>query len=544
MRAPLLLLLLFATSSLCFKILVSVPKFGYSHMKTMGKLADILVESGHDVTFLMPVDVPIPQNGTELAKVVLVPPTDEVSQIMETSMKSGAVANLWTHSANSKQGIMWSTDMIGAVSYHNTKSLINNKALVQQMKDEKFDIGITELFDFSGLAFFEVIGLKNVIGAHTTSVFEGTLMATGAPILPSFVPGSQTFTDDSGSILSRLNNLYMTYWSYEFQNKIQGFAQKALDEHYGKAKSPKIWVGVFVLILTKLSSNLFQNLVKDITWFFVNSDPIFDFPKPLPPNIIEIAGISVSKIHPLDKEWDEILNKRSKNVLVCFGSIASPTTMPESVKKSIVDTFAAFPDVTFIWKYEDTESGLTAHLNNVHIVKWMPQNDLLADKRVSLFWTHGGMASLMESAQKGVPLIVVPIFGDQMRNAQIAKRHGGAVIYDKMELGNSKKLIGVLKEVLENPEYKKSADLLAQILATDRVSPKQKIIDTIELAGRFGQMPRWTSAGKEFSMLKYFNLDLVLLFIFIVFSVLLSVVLMIRSVLVKLGFSGNKEKSE
>ncbi|PIC36020.1 hypothetical protein B9Z55_015176 [Caenorhabditis nigoni] len=525
----LFLLLLFATSSTisCFKILVSVPKFGYSHMKTMGKLADILVESGHDVTFLMPVDVPIPQNGTELAKVVLVPPTEEISRIMEASMKDGAVANLWTHSANSKQGIMWSTDMIGIVSYHNTKNMISNAALVQQMKDEKFDIGITELFDFSGLSFFEVIGLKNVIGAHTTSVFEGTLMATGAPILPSFVPASQTFTDDSGSILSRLNNLYMTYWSYEFQNKIQGFAQKALNEHYGKGKAPKIW-----------------DLVKDITWFFVNSDPIFDFPKPLPLNIIEIAGISVSKIHPLDKEWDEILSKRSKNVLVSFGSIASPTTMPEAVKKSIVDTFAAFPDVTFIWKYDDTESGITSHLNNVHIVKWMPQNDLLADKRVSMFWTHGGMGSLMESAQKGVPLVVVPIFGDQMRNAQIAKRHGVAVIYDKMELSNTKKLIATLKEVLENPEYKKSADLLAQILAYERVSPKQKIVDTIELAGRFGQLPRWTSSGKQFSLLKYFNLDLVLFAIFFVFVILVAFVLLVRLALVKLGFSGNKEKSE
>ncbi|CAI2351016.1 unnamed protein product [Caenorhabditis sp. 36 PRJEB53466] len=522
-----LLLLLFAATSTCFKILVCVPKFGYSHMKTMGKLADILVENGHDVTFLMPVDAPVPSNGSNLAKVVLVPPSEEVVNLMEASMKTGAVANLWTHSANSKQGIMWSTDLIGQVSYLNTKNMINNEDLVRQMKEEKFDIGITELFDFSGLAFFEVIGLKNVIGAHTTSVFEGTLMATGAPILPSFVPSSQTFTDDSGSLLSRLNNLYMTYWSYEFQNKIQGFAQKALDEHYGKGKAPRIW-----------------DLVRDITWFFVNSDPIFDFPKPLPQNVIEIAGISVSKTNSLDKDWDVILSERKKNVLVSFGSIASPTTMPEAVKKSIVTTFAAFPDVTFIWKYDDTESHLTKHLTNVHIVKWMPQNDLLADKRVTMFWTHGGMGSLMESAQKAVPLIVVPIFGDQMRNAQIAKRHGMAVIYDKMELSNSKKLIATLKDVLENPEYKKSADLLARILATERVSPRQKIIDTVELAGRFGQMPRWTSAGKNFSLLKYFNLDIVLLFFFLILSSVLFILHLIRQALVKLGFSANKEKSE
>lgn len=153
LRVLILPILLFFATSTCFKILVSVPKFGFSHMQTMGKLADILVENGHEVvrecneykqitadylqTFLMPVCVPIPQNGTELAKVVLVPPSqwewcgtvpnvrvagEQVIQIMEASMKSGAVANLWTHSANSKQGIMWSTDMIGQVSYHNTKS--------------------------------------------------------------------------------------------------------------------------------------------------------------------------------------------------------------------------------------------------------------------------------------------------------------------------------------------------------------------------------------------------------------------------------------
>lgn len=265
--------------------------------------------------------------------------------------------------------------------------MIESENLVRQMKEEKFDIGITELFDFSGLAFFEVIGLKNVIGAHTTSVFEGTLLATGAPLLPSFVPGSQTFTDDSGSLISRLENLYMTYWSYQFQNKIQEFAQKALDEHYGKGKAPKVWVGERG-VCGNVTCSLLQNLVKNITWFFVNSDPIFDFPKPLPHNIVEIAGISVPKIQPLGEKWNEILNKRQKNVLVSFGSIASPTTMPEAVKKSIVETFAAFPDVTFIWKYDDTESHLTDHLNNVHIVKWMPQNDLLGQWSIHFTGNH------------------------------------------------------------------------------------------------------------------------------------------------------------
>ncbi|CAI5449618.1 unnamed protein product [Caenorhabditis angaria] len=509
MRLSLLILALFSSCCCAFKILVCIPMFGYSHVQTMGRLADILVEQGHEVTFLMPIANEAAGNGTKLAKVVLVPPNEEVVAFNKEAAKSGVVAQLWTHSANSKQGIMWSTDFIGITSYLNTKLMLNDAKLIDSMKNEKFDIGLTELFDFSGVAFFHAIDLKNVIGVHTTSVFEGTLLATGAPILPSFVPGSQTFTDDSGSILSRVYNIYMTYWSYKFQDKLLGYVQKAVDEHFGKKLAPNLW-----------------DLVSDITWFFVNSDPIFDFPKPIPHNIVEIAGISVSKTKPLDDYWNSVMNRRQKTVLVSFGSIASPNTMPENVKSSIFDTFRAFPDVTFVLKFDDSQNPIG--IENVVTAKWMPQNDLLADPRLSLFWTHGGMGSLMESAQKGVPLVIVPIFGDQMRNAEIAKRHGAAVIYDKMDLAKTPKLIATIREALENPSYKQSAVLLAEILATERVSPQEKIRDVINFAGKFGPQKRWTSASKSFTLSKYFNIDLVVYGVILTCMFVISLLIFVR----------------
>lgn len=35
------------------------------------------------------------------------------------------------------------------------------------------------------------------------------------------------------------------------------------------------------------------------------------------------------------------------------------------------------PDTTFIWKYEEKGATLTAHLKNVYLSTWVPQNALL-----------------------------------------------------------------------------------------------------------------------------------------------------------------------
>ena len=50
--------------------------------------------------------------------------------------------------------------------------------------------------------------------------------------------------------------------------------------------------------------------------------------------------------------WSDLLNLRSKTVLISFGTFAKSYHMPRNYKESIRAVAAAFPDVTFIWKYE------------------------------------------------------------------------------------------------------------------------------------------------------------------------------------------------
>ncbi|XP_021904070.1 UDP-glycosyltransferase 76B1-like [Carica papaya] len=53
-----------------------------------------------------------------------------------------------------------------------------------------------------------------------------------------------------------------------------------------------------------------------------------------------------------------------------------------------------------------------------HIVKWAPQQEVLAHPATGAFWTRSGWNSTLESICAGVPMICQPNFGDQRINAR------------------------------------------------------------------------------------------------------------------------------
>ena len=72
----------------------------------------------------------------------------------------------------------------------------------------------------------------------------------------------------------------------------------------------------------------------------------------------------------------------------------------------------------------------------------------LADSRISLFVTHGGLGSVMEVAYAGIPAITVPLLFDQPMNGEVLRRHGGAEVYSKFDMKDSKKLAEVIQRML------------------------------------------------------------------------------------------------
>ena len=117
----------------------------------------------------------------------------------------------------------------------------------------------------------------------------------------------------------------------------------------------------------------------------------------------------------------------------------------------ILKAFATFPNVTFLWKYEDDCGNDTTPFgdyDNVILKSWIPQTDLLGDDRVKAFITHAGMNSLLESSYRGKPMITVPLFGDQYVNAKTTREAGISLLIKRTELSKNT-LVTALTEVLD-----------------------------------------------------------------------------------------------
>ncbi len=84
--------------------------------------------------------------------------------------------------------------------------------------------------------------------------------------------------------------------------------------------------------------------------------------------------------------------------------------MPESVRLAFVRTFAKLKQ-RVIWKW-DKDEGMPDVSENVKLVKWLPQQDLLGHPNIRLFITHGGLLSTEEAVYHGVPVIGMPVFGN------------------------------------------------------------------------------------------------------------------------------------
>ncbi|VDK19990.1 unnamed protein product [Anisakis simplex] len=207
----------------------------------------------------------------------------------------------------------------------------------------------------------------------------------------------------------------------------------------------------FVMLDSGNDVMIFQSVLPKSVFAFVNSEEFFEYPRPISHKTIFIGGIGVKKAKPLNEEYKEIMNNANGPVvLVSFGSVAKSAEMPLHIRNVFIETFTRLPEVTFIWKYETSVADdIVANLTNVITKKWVPQTDLLAHPKLRAFLTHAGQNSVTESIHAGVPMVCIPLYGDQQRNGKIAEKKNVAVVLDKRAL-HADLLTEAIRNVLYN----------------------------------------------------------------------------------------------
>ena len=75
-----------------------------------------------------------------------------------------------------------------------------------------------------------------------------------------------------------------------------------------------------------------------------------------------------------------------------------------------------------VWKWEGERPANLS--SNTLTKKWLPQHDVLGYPAVGAFFTHGGLLSLQETTDHGVPIVALSLISDQPLNAQKAAARG------------------------------------------------------------------------------------------------------------------------
>ncbi|KAE9414423.1 hypothetical protein Angca_002752, partial [Angiostrongylus cantonensis] len=544
-----------------YKFLINSPLFGYSHSSFMGAIADTLTEAGHNVTVLMPV-MDMEQKdktGLKLTKNVIKISADP--RVYETMRhEKEMLSHIWT-SGNSVFGLLKRIKLTStSVGFLNlnfepfvrnadlprkklssflrsstlrtpSRSVIkdferflcirrmsHDEKLMKMLENEKFDAGISEVFDICGLGIFEILKIPATIATFSGVHIDCVSKSIGEPITPGYVPGTWSTKGDRMNFFGRLEN---------FVNVFLGniFFTRTYDEEIKvfRAKFGQQFKG-------------YDELISKASFVFTNSNPYLDYPRPVLHKTVPIGGIAVAV--------DSKNNELSK-------SYTAKRWNKKLFRKTLLKVFETMPETTFIWKYEEEGSTIAKHLKNVYLSTWVPQKALLADARLTVFITHGGLGSTMELAYMGKPAILesqkyklqrcniielasffqIPIFADQTRNANMFSKHGCGIVLMKHQLEHPQKLRDSLIKIFNDASFSENARLLSEILRNQPIGPKQLLVKHSEFAARFGTIPNLDPYGRHLFLFEYYLIDVLLVCVFAFLLVVFVIVKLLKKCL-------------
>lgn len=116
-------------------------------------------------------------------------------------------------------------------------------------------------------------------------------------------------------------------------------------------------------------------LEKTISLVFINSHPSFNYPRTLPPQVIEIGGLHCRPPKPLPEDLENFVSSSEAGfILFGIGSALKMDEIPEEMILAFIKAFSRLPQ-RIVWQWNGkVRSDLP---KNVLAIPWLPQQDLL-----------------------------------------------------------------------------------------------------------------------------------------------------------------------
>uniref|UniRef100_A0A914CJN4 glucuronosyltransferase n=1 Tax=Acrobeloides nanus TaxID=290746 RepID=A0A914CJN4_9BILA len=119
------------------------------------------------------------------------------------------------------------------------------------------------------------------------------------------------------------------------------------------------------------------------------------------------------------------------------------------------------------------------------------------------------MNSIQEGAMNGVPMIMIPLFGDQFSNSKMLEYRNTSIALERKSL-TVEKLTMAIKKIVEDDSYRKYAKRLAKLIAEKPMTAEERVVKYTEFAAKFGPDLNLDLHGSEMSFTEFYCLDIIL----------------------------------
>lgn len=458
------------------KILAVFPTSARSHYIVGSALMKELARRGHEVTVINPFPQKKPlknyrdidTSGTEDIVKDLVPNLFEMADL-----------SVWES--------ITLTNKFGQMLTNLTLQHPNVKKLIAS--DEQFDLVIMESFLNDAHLGFAHRFKAPCVALSTFGASRWTNDMVGTPSPTSYVPHPFLSFTDRMSFVQRIGNMLMTIMDAVLGHVLDFPVQSAMYE----ASFPDPKPPLEELRRTAVSLVLLNNHFS------------LSYPRPYVPNMVEVGGMHVNrKPKPLPEDIQQMLDDAPHGVIYfSMGSNIQSTQLPVEKREAILRVFAKLKQKV-LWKWED--ETLPNRPDNVVVKAWWPQDDILAHPNVRLFITHGGLLSTTESMYHGVPVIGIPVFGDQYLNMAKAERTGYGLLLPYQEI-SEERLARAINRVLGEPQFKTVAQGISARYRDQPQEPLDLAVFWVEYVIRHRGAVHLKSAGQELGFLQYHGID-------------------------------------
>ncbi|NWJ03961.1 UD16 glucuronosyltransferase, partial [Crypturellus undulatus] len=269
---------LLLTSSLMFaesgKILV-IPQDG-SHWLSMRLLVEKLQQKGHEAVVLVPstsLFMKPKEHQNYTLKVYPIPFVDEhlaltLNSFINVHFVKQSVLNMFLTMYQSVLDI-------SKFYFAHCESLLHNEGLMQELKESKFDVVLTDPILLCGPVIAEYLSIPSVYylrGFLCGMDFE----ATQCPHPPSYVPRLFLNNSDHMTFSQRVKNLLVTVLELFYCQPIFSPIEELASEILQKKVTAK-------------------ELLRHGSVWLMRYDFVFEFPRPVMPNMVFVGGINCEK---------------------------------------------------------------------------------------------------------------------------------------------------------------------------------------------------------------------------------------------------------